>query len=497
MLARRFAVAVIALIAVVAVPDARAAGVAAARRQARGAAAESADASMPIARAAVPDRVGPAGFEGPLTFERAYALALLNSQGVRRAQLAVDAARAVLDERTAAFRPSVEASAGIAYIANPPDGITIPTGAFGAVPDPTSTFPALVPDQPLVLVPDPENRGMSVSVEPRQTLYAWGKLNAAHEAAAAGIATELSRSDGVAAELRTRTATAFAGVVAARAALPMVEAMAEVQRERVADTELQYSAGTVTRADLLAERVTLATLDAQLVRSRQGLRTAERALEAIIGAPFADLVARPTDATLSDEGTLVATANANSPRLAELRTIEAQAGIRVRIIDGSRPFLPDLGLSVRADAQGQRIPLVQANWRDTWDANLRISVGAQASLYDGGANAAERRAAVAGREQTASAIIELVDALPLQVRVAVEQYEVARAIRDEAAARLESARESDRNAGVSLENELITRGDRLGARLRLLEAELALLSADAAIERALIEVESIVGTPLR
>lgn len=435
-----------------------------------------------------------------LNLDRAITLAVDASYALERAWLEVDAAEARLDEARARSLPRVRATAGTAFIANPPDGITIPAGEFGSVSDPGSTFPTRLPDQPVVLVPDPENLGLSISATFEQSLFTWGKLRAAESAARLAVeASSAARSRGER-DVRRGVTIAYAGAVAARRSLPAVEAIVATLEELLADAQRQFDAGAITRGELLAREADLASSRAQLVRSRQAVRSAELSLAWLVGARDGTtpgtLAAMPEWPALPAEQELVRRARAGDPRLAELRATSDRASIQVDVSRASRPFLPDLGLSVEAEIQGQRIPLVQANWIDTWDANLTVSIGASVSLFDGGANRAATEVATAQFGQARSAVAEYAESLPLQIRMLVESLAIAEAQLAEANAREARATEDARVARVSFENELITRSQMLAAQIAVEEARLAAIASELESHRARAELEYLVG-PLR
>lgn len=435
----------------------------------------------------------PLAAQQPLTLDEAIGLAQEASQSIERSRLEVTGARAGLAEARAARLPGVDASAGAAWFANPTEGITIPAGEFGTVTDPGSTFPTRLPDQPVELVPDAESLGLSASITLDQPLFTWGKLRAGEDAARAGVEASESRRELARRDVRRAVVSAYAGVAAARASEPLVREIVSILEERLSDARERLDAGATTRRTVLAEEAALAAAEVQLMRTRQGLRTAEATLEWLIGREPGELDPPALPEELPDEARLVERARATHPRLAELRATARQAEVQLRVAEASRPLLPDIGLNVKAEVQGQRVPLVQANWIDTWDANLTVSVGVQTTLYDGFANAAQQNASRAQRDQALSAVAEYGDSLPLQVRRHYERYLVARASLREAQARAASAEEERRVAEVGYENELITRGELLGARAGVLEAGLASVAARLDMARSLAELEYLAG----
>ncbi len=429
----------------------------------------------------------------PLTLGEAVAGAREASQSVERARLEIDAAVAGRRQARASFGPRVDANVGAAYATHPPEGITIPTGAFGTVTDPTSTFPTRVPDRPIVLVPDPDNVGFSATMGIEQPVFTWGKLTAAQDAATAALEASMARHDQSVRELRRTVTLAYAGVAAGRESVPLVEEVVAMLESRVADATRRLEAGAATRAEVLGEEARAASARAQLVRARQGLLTAEWNLRRLLGREFGELAGIEVPHSLPEESDLVEAARSADPRLTELRATTRGAEVQLRVAGASRPFLPDLGLRVQAAVRGQRVPFVEANWIDTWDGNVTISIGASALLYDGGRSRADVDVARARYHQALSAVSEYADALPLQVRRAVERYLIAQASTAEAAARTANAEEQRRVAQVAFDNELISRSELTGARLAVPEARLAAAAAHLDLSLAFADLEYLVG----
>ena len=429
----------------------------------------------------------------PLALREAVEAATVTSRSLERARLGIDVARADLALARASFGPSVSADAGAAWIANPPDGITIPAGDLGTLTDPLSTFPTLVPDRPIVLVPDPDNLGFQASFQLTQPLYTWGKLRAARDAAVSGLSASVARYGETERELRRTVTLAYAGVIAGRESVPVVEDLAALLDDRLADARRRYEAGDVTRSAVLTAESRLATARLQLVRSRQGLRSAEESLRWLTGLDFGALDPIGPVVRLAEETELIRRAVARDPRLDELRATSEQASVQLRVAEASRPLLPDVGLDLRAEVRGQRIPLLEANWVDSWNANLTISIGASARILDSGRNAAEQVRAGAQYRQALSAVTEYRESIPLQVRAALERYLIAKAMLAESEAKAAAAEEQRRVAQVAFDNEILSRAELLGARIGVLEAQLTAVAARLELDRGRADLEYFVG----
>jgi outer membrane protein TolC len=278
-----------------------------------------------------------------------------------------------------------------------------------------------------------------------------------------------------------------------------VEEIVDVLADRVADAEQQYAAGATTQGDVLSAQSRHASARLQLVRTKQGLATAEANLAWLIGsAPSAlgPLHAIELPGELPVETDLVERARAAHPMLEELRANANRAAVGVEGAAATGLLRPNIGLRVEAEVIGQTIPFLEEDWEESWDANLTISLGTAATIFDGRASAGRRDVAEAQLAQARSALTEFSESISLRIRAAVERYLVAQATLLEASARLAAAEEEARVARVSFDNELITRSDALGARLGVLEAQLATIGARMEGARALAEIEYLAG-PIR
>jgi len=193
------------------------------------------------------------------------------------------------------------------------------------------------------------------------------------------------------------------------------------------------------------------------------------------------------------ETELVERARTAHPMLEELRASADRAAVGVDGAVAASALRPDIGLRVKAELLGQTIPFLEDDWDESWDANLTISIGTSATIFDGRASFGRRDGAEARLAQARSAFTEFNDALPLRIRASVERYLVAQAMLDEARAQLAAAEEDARVARVSFENDVITRSEALGARLGVLQAQLAVIAARMEGARALAEIEYLAG----
>jgi outer membrane protein len=427
-----------------------------------------------------------------VSLEEALRLADTTSEAVRIRTLQAGKSDAVLAEARSRRYPRLALEASASYLANPPEGITVRKGELG-------TFPIEIPAEDLVFVEDAEPTYYKFGATLTQPIFASGKIDAGIrlaelDRAAAGTELDRERRD-----IRRETARAYHGAVLAGRSLPLLEAMHAAYADIVADRRASFAEGTVTRQAVLDAEASLAALDAKIVSAREARATALEALAVLTGLAAADL--DPVDGFRDacpdlDEERLRTRAAEGSPDLAAALTRLEQAGVKRDLECAGALFRPDVALSVAGSVSGQRTPFVGSDWTDSWDWSVVVSVGAKATAFDSGAARARIDAASSDREAAAAALSQARALVRLSVRKAVEEARTAAAALAEGRAKLALAAETAKNARVSFENGVATRGQSRLAEIARLAAALELESAGAALEDAIGEIEYRTGVPV-
>ena len=287
-------------------------------------------------------------------------------------------------------------------------------------------------------------------------------------------------------------------MLAARS-LPLLEAMRAAYADILADRRASFAEGTVTRQSVLDAEASAAALQTRIVAAREALASALEALAALtgLGAAEIDPVDGFPDACPDlDEPSLQLLA-AGSPDIVSARVRLDQAGAKRDLERAGAAPRPDLALSVAGSVSGQRTPFVGADWTDTWDWSVVVSVGAKATAFDSGASRARIGAATADHASAAAAVTQAEKLARLALRSAVQSARGAGALIAERRARLALAEETARNARVSFENDVASREQARLAEIGRLAAALELEAEGAALGDAIGEIEYCTGVPLR
>jgi outer membrane protein len=428
----------------------------------------------------------------PLSLAEALRLADENSEAVRIRTLQAGASDAAVDEARAARLPRISLEASASYLANPAEGITVHRGEL-------ATVPVVIPEEDLVFVEDAESTYYKLGATLTQPLYTSGKIAAGVRLAEldrAAAGTELDRQRR---EVRRETSRGYHAAVLAARSLPLLEAMRMAYLDIAADRRASFEEGTVTRQAVLDAQASLASLEARIVAAREGRASALEALAALTGVAAADL--DPLDGFRDacpdlDEDLLRTPALGAATGVALARTRLEQAGAKRDLERAGAALRPDLALSVTGSVSGQRTPFAGSDWTDSWDWNVVVSVGAKATAFDSGSSRARIRAAGSAVEAAAAALAQEEKLARLSLRTAVAGARNAGAALAERRARLALAEETAKNARVSFENDVATRGEARLAEIARLAAALELASAGAALEDAIGEIEYCTGVPI-
>lgn len=430
------------------------------------------------------------------TVEEAVHAAVSNSVELEIERLNLKKSAAAVREAEAAAGPQITLQTSGSALSNPPEGYRIEKGAFAYLPTAQSPTPVAFPDRDYVLVEDAEHSFFRISATLSRPLFTWGKLEGA--VTLADIESNIAGEKYVTRErnLERSVRLAYFGTIFADNAARVLGNAERIAGQILGDKNEAFEGGIITRQDVLDAAAKKAALSAQLARTIEAGSSARLTLSRLTGieTDAKTLASGYRREPLStDEGEFLSAALQSSGMRAELRYRIRQAETLLKIEEGSKAFLPDLSLNLSVDVSGQKVPVVGANWIDSWDTNLTVTLGTHTTLFDAGASGSKIEQAELSLESAKLALNGYDLNLELQVRNLVEAAKTAWAQVSRADAELELAQEVERNASVSFDNELITRAELRSAKLARLAAELAHEEALFSYESALIELETKTG----
>lgn len=410
-----------------------------------------------------------------LSVSEALAALEAHNPGLRRAELAVDAARAGSLAAAAPLLPTLTATGS--YVRNNEE-VSLDLGAILELMSLMSGQDLGEVDE-IVMQPLDAWSATGTLRLPLVVPSAWASWAAARQGSrAAGAAAEASATS-----LRALAAQAFWQAAAAEQVSAIQAASVGRSRALVVTAERALAAGTGTELGLYQARTELARREAELEQGRANVEKTRVAVGVLLGAAEPVVVeVEPVDPAPVDLEARLAEAGRQR---AELRAADAQVAAASAQLGAVRlGLLPSLSASASVFASTE--PYLTGE-NSGWRAGLDLSW----PLIQGGARAAaEARAKVAladaeaAREATALSVAQ-------QVRNAVADLGAAQARRAatlrqvelaEAAAALAERGFSAGTVGAAEVLDALERAD--GARLAAVEAGARLASADAALRAA-------------
>lgn len=431
------------------------------------------------------------------TLADAVAEARANSLRLERARAEVDRAEASLDAAEAELNPSISFSGSASFLGNPPEGVAIQPGDLGTVTEPGSTFPLPVPEQRIVLVPDAENTFYRLGTTLSQPVFTWGRLRNGVRAAEAGRSVAVWELTGAEKELERSVAERYFAVRLAEQSVALLSEAEEILARVTEDRRRAFDAGAETREGVLEAEANEANLRLRRAQAEEGLASARAGLAFAVGREDVSDIAElrlateyRTEPPSEPFDRILRGIDSPSLRTLQSRVDQAREGLAA----ARAATRPAIGLELGLEVSGQRTPVLAANWRDSWDTSLTVSLGVSGTAFDFGRTDARIAEAQAQLRLAQTGAAEARDGLPAQLRATYERARTGAVGVEVAQAALTLAEERLRGARISFENDLIVRSDLLQAEVGAVIARIELVNAQHDMERALIELEYQAGT---
>jgi len=406
---------------------------------------------------------------------------------------------AVKEARTRG-RPSVSMQASSSILSNPQEEIAIHKGEMGYSPSPDSQHPTPFPDQDYVIMEGMEHTYFKISVALSQPLFTWGKIKKGIEVAELdqGIAEQEIESEQR--QTRKNALSAYFGLLFARKSVSLLKEAESVLKNVVDDTENQYNVGTVNLETVLSAKNRKAMVTKQRIGAEEGQASARESLRYYTGRKDIASTKLSTDFRTAlpelELDALTQKALRRSPELNKRRMQQKQAGIGLDIEKSGAPWRPDFNLNLNMDITGEKIPLFGANWSDTWNTNVILSIGTKMNIYDSGKSKHSIAQAEDRLKSAQTGVEATIESMRLQVQRSVETVRTSFYNMESIKSKMALHEEQYKNAEVSYRNELITRKDERLAYIQLLTTKSEAVLAAYQYEQALIELEKLIGQQL-
>jgi outer membrane protein len=428
-----------------------------------------------------------------LTAAEAVELARGNADALTAARLQSEAARIAVDEARSRMLPRLSTQVSGSYLVNPPAGVTVKAGALGSLP--AALGGTAMPARDIVIVKDAERGYYKLGATLTQPIFTWGRIRAAIDLAKGEARLAATGFSGKERDVVRETKRAYFGALLAERSAAILTGLRDTAASIVEDRQRSLEEGQATREDVLGAEADLAGIEARLVEAGESGASAREALGMLTGIDAKAVTLASDfrdDAGIVDEEKTRKAALAGSTDLDTALSKRDEAQAKLALERAGATLLPNLALSVAADAAGQRFP-GSSDWTGTWNWDVTISLGATIELFDAGEAAARIGEARKDLDAASSAVSMYGKLAGLDSRKAVQAVRNAAASVRERGARATLAAEKLRNARISADQGMIDRADLYGAEILDGTARLELEGAYYDLESALADIERLTG----
>lgn len=310
----------------------------------------------------------------------------------------------------------------------------------------------------------------AAQIETRLPLYTGGRISAGVRQAEAGSLAAEAQLDNAGQSLLLDTLTAYVDVMRDREVIAIRKNSIRLLQGQLVQAEDRFDVGDITRTDVALSEARLEGGQAQLAAAEAQLEASLAAYAYLTGLDAGDLAPVPPapdlPATYDEALTIALKFN---PAIEAARHAEQAAKEGVSVARGS--LRPEVSLIAQAGVEDRHT----AGYTDT-----SVVAGAQARipLYAGGANTSALRQARLSRSQAQTRLVQNERAVRANVARAWYGYEAARRGVTASERQVEAAEIAYEGAQEELSVGLRTTLDVLDQEQQLLEARLALVTAE-------------------
>ncbi|HTM35070.1 MAG TPA: TolC family protein [Vicinamibacterales bacterium] len=421
-----------------------------------------------------------------LTLAEAVTRAFETSHRLAESQAREEGARATVQVRQAASRPSAAATAGYSRTNH-----VVPFG----FPTPDGRLNILYPD-----VPD----NFSSRVGAQWPIYTAGRLDALERAAFAEANAAGADIDTTRADLRFEVTRAYWAVATSREAVRVLQESVSRADAQVRDARQRLDVGLVPPSDVLTFEAQRSSEELQLIEATNQLESTLIDLRRLIGAEPAAVI-ELADSLDSPEGTVPMT---NVKSEAETAPLVAEAlkqrpelralafrfeGAQAREVAASKGRRPNFALGGGYDfaKPNPKIFPREDIWQTSWDVSLNMSW----NIFDSGRTKAEVAEAIAAGRAIEARQKELDAVVSAEVRQRLLDLKSSQAAVRASETGVRASAEARRVLAERLAVGVATTTDVLVAQEQLLDAELARARALASVRLAEARLQRALGRP--
>ena len=431
-----------------------------------------------------------------LNLENSLQIAKKNNLTVQSAEQNLKSAEAQISTAHAAMLPRLAANGNYTYFKDIQKSVIQAEGGFG--------FPIPGEDMNEMSTPGPDNEADLIELEfgahhnvqgtvsLTQPVFAWGRYYYGYQAAKLKYEAAQKELNAAYNKLRLDVYEAFYRVLIAQEFVKVAEQSVALVQKQLGIAQTSFDAGATTNFDVLRAKVQLAIMESQLIRAKNGVKTAQNAYKTLLNISLSEQISVEGSFEISEAemqlDELIKLALEKRPEITQSQLNE-QTGKKQLSIAKTRN-LPDLAFfSNYQISHSER--LTQMN--RIWSLGLQINI----PIFDGFASRAGIKQSESVLKQLQLGTKQVMSAVEFDVRNAYLALLEAKTLIDVQRETVAQAQESVRIATLRFENGMITTVELTDTQLALMQAKVNRLQAQHDYVVGLAKLEKAIGQKIQ
>ena len=337
-----------------------------------------------------------AGDSETYTARTLYLQALNNNRELAQLRITGNIAKIQGSKAKSSRFPKIDFEAGMAYLTNPMEKISLTMGQLGSYTLPGGET-VLIPPQDVLIYKGMENTYYQFKVTALQPLFTWGKIPLAIELSGLSLQANQINQEKKKREILTEISILVYSLGVMNKIEETLYLQEEVGQRLVQISTENFEGGFILYADLLEAKIQSKQIDiamAQLTEQRSRLIQRLKRLGGFTSLSYTQIelpnhLLSPEDLPIPILAPVLKGALENNPDLELLRLLRQVEEKKIRLAEAGGYLKPDIALQLELSYGGPRFPLIEKDWFGQGSHNITSTLGFKTTLFDGGVKAAD------------------------------------------------------------------------------------------------------------
>ncbi len=431
-----------------------------------------------------------------LNLEESLQIAQQSNLTVQSAEQNLKSAEAQISVARAGMLPRLAASGNYTYFKDVQKSVIQAEGGFG--------FPIPGEDMDEMSTPNMDNEADLIELEfgahhnvqgtvnLTQPVFAWGRYYYGYQAAKLKYEAAQKALNAAYEKLRLDVHEAFYRVLIAQEFVKVAEQSVTLVKKQLGIAQTSFDAGATTNFDVLRAKVQLANAESQLIRVKNGVKTAKDTYKTLLNLPLSDPVSVEGSFEIPEIEIqlekLIKLALEKRPEITQSQFNEQAAQKQLSVAKTRN--LPDLAFfSNYQISHNERL----TEMNRIWSLGLQINI----PIFDGFASRAGVQQSESVLKQLQLGTKQVISAVEFEVRNAYLALLEAKTLIDVQRETVAQAQESVRIATLQFENGMITTVGMTDTQLALMQAKVNRLQAQHDYVVGLARLEKAIGQKIQ